>query len=288
MADVVIAESETANGSAVSWPAIVAGGITTASLTIVLLAFGAGMGFSSVSPWSNSGVSSGTFQVASGVYLIVVAMLASTIGGYIAGRLRTKWSGLESGEVLFRDTAHGFLAWAFAAVLGATVLGAAATYALGGVATGAVQGAAQSAVSPADYYVDLLLRPPSSTRVAVPVQSPGDQAAPRREIGIILAHAVGQGAEISSNDRTYLTQLVAARSGIPADADRWVSDVISQAKVAADHARKAAAAFSMWLTASMLIGAFAASLAAIEGGQLRDGTWKGVIGGRSDLRGRTT
>jgi hypothetical protein len=286
MADVLIAESETANISATSWPAIVAGGVATASLTIVLLAFGAGMGFSSVSPWSNSGVSSGTFQIASGVYLIVVAMLASTIGGYIAGRLRTKWTGLESDEVLFRDTAHGFLSWAFATVLGAAVLGAAATYVVGGVATGA--GATQSVANPTDYYVDLFLRPPSATRVAVPVQSPGEAAAPRREIGAILAHAAGL-AEMSSTDRTYLTQLVAARSGIPpADADRWVSDVINQAKAAADRARKAAAAFSMWLTASMLIGAFAASLAAIEGGQLRDGRWKGVIGGRHYLRGRTT
>jgi hypothetical protein len=287
MADVLIAESETANISAASWPAIVAGGVATASLTIVLLAFGAGMGFSSVSPWSNSGVSSGTFQIASGVYLIVVAMLASTIGGYIAGRLRTKWTGIESDEVLFRDTAHGFLAWAFATVLGAAVLGAAATYVVGGVATGA--GAAQSVANPTDYFVDLFLRPPSATRVAVPVQSPGEQAAPRREIGAILARAVSRGAEMPATDHTYLTQLVAARSGIPpADADRWVSDVINQAKAAADRARKAAATFSMWLTASMLIGAFAASLAAIEGGQLRDGRWKGVIGGRHYLRRQTT
>jgi hypothetical protein len=285
MDDVLIAESETTNISAASWPAIVAGGVATASLTIVLLAFGAGMGFSSVSPWSNSGVSSGTFQIASGIYLIVVAMLASTIGGYIAGRLRTKWTGIESDEVLFRDTAHGFLAWAFATVLGAAVLGAAATYVVGGVATGA--GAVQSATNPTDYFVDLLLRPPSDARVAV--QSAGEQAAPRREIGGILARAVGRGAEMSPTDRTYLTQLVAARGGIPpADADRWVSEVINQAKAAADRARKAAAAFSMWLTASMLIGALAASLAAIEGGQLRDGRWKGVIGGRHYLRGQTT
>ena len=287
MADVLIAESETPNISAASWPAIVAGGVATASLTIVLLAFGAGMGFSSVSPWSNSGVSSGTFQIASGIYLIVVAMLASTIGGYIAGRLRTKWTGIESDEVLFRDTAHGFLAWAFATVPGAAVLGAAATYVVGGVATGSA--AAQSVAHPTALFVDLLLRPPSDTRVAVPVQSPGEQATPRREIGAILARAVSPGAEMSPTDRTYLTQLVAARSGIPpADADRWVSGVINQTKAAADRARKAAAAFSMWLTASMLIGAFAASLAAIEGGQLRDGRWKGVIGGRHYLRRQTT
>src|ERR1039457_1755301 len=95
---------------AVSWAAVVAGAIATAALTLVLLAFGAGMGFSAVSPWGNSGVWASTFQIATGLYLIVVAMLASTIGGYIAGRLRTKWVGVHAHEVFFRDTAHGFLA----------------------------------------------------------------------------------------------------------------------------------------------------------------------------------
>jgi hypothetical protein len=75
---------------AVSWAAVVAGAVAAAALTLVLLAFGAGMGFSSVSPWGNSGVSTSTFQISAGIYLIVVAMLASTIGGFIAGRLRTK------------------------------------------------------------------------------------------------------------------------------------------------------------------------------------------------------
>ena len=82
------------NQSAVSWAAIAAGAVATAALTLLLLAFGAGMGFSSISPWSNSGISSETFKIATGIYLIVVAMLASTVGGYVAGRLRTKWVGV--------------------------------------------------------------------------------------------------------------------------------------------------------------------------------------------------
>src|SRR5262245_54523130 len=77
------------NRSAVSWAAIAAGGVATAALTLLLLAFWAGMGFSAISPWSNAGISSETFNLAAGIYRIVVAMLASTIGGYVAGRLRT-------------------------------------------------------------------------------------------------------------------------------------------------------------------------------------------------------
>jgi len=95
------------NQSAVSWAAVAAGAVAAAALTLALLAFGAGMGFSSISPWSNSGVSAETFKIGAGIYLVVMAMLSSTIGGYVAGRLRTKWTGLHTDEVAFRDTAHG-------------------------------------------------------------------------------------------------------------------------------------------------------------------------------------
>src|SRR5665648_1158787 len=125
----------------VSWAAVAAGAIAAAALTLVLLAFGAGMGFSSVSPWGNSGVSASTFQISAGIYLIVVAMLASTIGGYIAGRLRTKWVGVHTHEVFFRDTAHGFLAWGFATVLSAAFLASAASNIAGGASSGLVPAA---------------------------------------------------------------------------------------------------------------------------------------------------
>ena len=97
-----------AESPAVSWAAIAAGAVAAAALTLVLLAFGVGMGFSVVSPWGNSGVSATTFEIGTGLYLIVVAMLASTIGGYIAGRLRTKWVGVHTHEVFFRDTLMAF------------------------------------------------------------------------------------------------------------------------------------------------------------------------------------
>ena len=268
--------------SAASWAAIIAGGVATAALTLVLLAFGSGMGFSAVSPWSNAGVSAGAFKLATGVYLIVVSMLSSTIGGYLAGRLRTKWIGLHSEEVLFRDTAHGFLAWAFAAVLGAAALGAAATYIVGGAAQGAGQTATQSTGSPASYFVDMLFRPVPGGQSSASSQPAKDTASARREVITIFASAaLRKGTDLSAADRTYVTQMVSAQTGMsPADADKRVADVTNQAKEAADQARKAAAKLSMWLTASLLIGAFCASLAAIEGGQLRDGTWTGVIGAR--------
>lgn len=254
---------------AVSWGAVVAGAVAAAALTLVLLAFGAGMGFSSVSPWGNSGVSASTFQISTGIYLIVVAMLASTIGGFIAGRLRTKWVGVHTHEVFFRDTAHGFLAWGLATVVSAAFLAAAASNIAGGISSGL----APTAGGPMDYYVDVLLRANPTAN-----QNTTDLRATRTEIARILTSGF-RGGDVSAPDRTYVAQVVAARTGLnQADADKRVSDVINQAKTALDNARKAAAKLSLWLTASLLIGAFAASLAATEGGYVRDNWNPGLTG----------
>jgi hypothetical protein len=79
---------------------------------------------------------------------------------------------------------------------------------------------------------------------------------------------------VSAADRTYLAKVVAARSGLSqADAEQRVNQTITQAKAAADAARKSTARFSLWLVASMLAGALAASLAAVEGGNLRNREW---------------
>ena len=157
MVDALTPGTDESPVSAVSWAAILAGGVASAALTLLMLAFGTGMGFSVVSPWTNSGVSSTTFSLWAGLYLIVVAMTASSIGGYLAGRLRTKWSGVHTHEVYFRDTAHGFLAWAFATVLSAAVLASAAAQIVGGASAGLAQAAGSAAgqsTGPMDGYVE--------------------------------------------------------------------------------------------------------------------------------------
>ncbi len=254
---------------AVSWPAIAAGAIAAAAMTLVLLAFGAGMGFSAVSPWGNSGISASTFQISTALYLMVVALLASAMGGYVAGRLRIRWVGVHTHEVFFRDTAHGFLAWAFATVIGAGFLAAAASNIAGGASPGFAPAANVSATagsgSPLDYYVDALLR-------RNPAASPNttDLGAARREIAGILTKGIGDG-DVAVPDRIYIAQVVTARTGLSqADADKRVSNVIDQAKTDLDNVRKAAAKLSLWLTAALLLGAFAASLSATQGGKVRD------------------
>jgi hypothetical protein len=266
--------TEESNRAEIAWGAIVGGGIAAAALTLLLLAFGAGVGFSVVSPWSETGVSAPIFSLAAGLYLIVVAMIASTVGGYLAGRLRSRWTGVHTDEVYFRDTAHGFLTWAFATVLSAAFLGAATTHIVAGASAGLTQSAGSVATqsaggaSPMEIYTDTLLRPePSATQSA-------DATAARTEVNRLFTTRFRKGGNLTPADRTYLTQVVAARTGLSqADAEKRVSEVSNQAREAAETARKAAAKLSLWLAAAMLAGAFAGSLAATEGGKLRERNW---------------
>ena len=283
---------------AVSWGAVAAGAVAAAALTLLLVAFGAGMGFSAVSPWSDSGVSGSTFSVATGIYLVLVGIMSSAVGGYIAGRLRSRWTGVHTNEVFFRDTAHGFLAWAFATLISATVLASTTAYLANGAGAGAglagATGQAARAANPADLYVDKLFRaPPAASAAAAPAPS-SDNAAnanansaamgtengviggarSRSEIVRLWAADFRDGDDLTAADHSYVAQVVAARTGMSqADAEKRVNEVVTEAKTAIDKARHAAAKLSFWLTAALLFGAFAASLTGAEGGALRDGTW---------------
>jgi hypothetical protein len=282
--------------SGVSWAAIAAGAAAAAALALVLIAFGAGLGLSAISPWNDSGVSAATFKTGTGIYLVVVAVMSSAVGGYLAARLRTRWVNLHSNEVFFRDTAHGFLAWAVATLLSASVLSSAAAYLANGTAAGIGSAGAQAtrSVNPTDIYVDKLFRTSAtqSAPAAAPQASPSSidsgntnpsaAAAPasatagpsRAEIIRLWTADFGAHQGLSTADKDYVVQVVSARTGLSReDAEKRVNDVIVEAKTAADTARKGATKLSFWLTAAMLFGAFAAGLAAVEGGSLRDGTW---------------
>lgn len=113
-------QSVESSASAVEWAAIVGGALAAVGISIVLFTLGSGFGLSTVSPWSWSNPSPTTFGMVAGIWLIITQWLASALGGYLTGRLRTKWVGIRTDEVFFRDTAHGFLAWALATVLMAT------------------------------------------------------------------------------------------------------------------------------------------------------------------------
>ena len=275
MIDTVAIQPSAATGepavAGVSWAAVTAGAVASCALTLVVLTFGVGLGLSVVSPWGGAGVSATTFKIGTGLYLVVVAMLSSSIGGYLAGRLRTRWIGVHGEEVYFRDTAHGFIAWAFATVIGAALLATPASSLIGGTASGVARGATTTAsqAGPMDGYVDTLLR---SNAPAAP--NAGNAPDSRGELVRLFTSSFRNGGDLKPADREYVSKVVAARTGLSQpEADKRVDEVVTQAKSDTDAARKAAAQLAFWLTASLLIGAFCASLAATEGGGLRDGTW---------------
>lgn len=284
-----VSASTESSTPAVSWGPIIAGAFAASTLTLILMLLGSGLGLTMVSPWSGSGASVTTFAVSTAIWLIVVQWLSSGVGGYLAGRLRTKWVGIHTDEVYFRDTAHGFLAWALATLLVVGVLGSALSAALGsgvqavstvasGAAMGASAGASAGGVSTdnaTSYLVDSLFRPADASKLAV--ANPDSNAAAVGQASRILIAGVAAG-EISADDKTYLTQLVAARTGLSeADAKARVDAILAKAQdakvkaqQAADTARKGSATFALLGALSLAIGAFIASAAAALGGRQRD------------------
>ncbi|MHB8528175.1 MAG: hypothetical protein ACYC8V_01515 [Caulobacteraceae bacterium] len=243
--------------SAVSWAAVIAGAFVAAGLSLILLSLGSGLGLASVSPWPGAGAGAGAFSVMVGIWLIIVQWVASGIGGYLTGRMRTRWSGTHTHEVFFRDTAHGFLTWAVASVVGILLLAT-----LASVASAARPPAPGG--GPQAYAVDKLLRSPR------PDESPS-AAVTRAEAGRILAQSAAPRGAVSEEDRNYLATVVESRTGLaPADARTRVDTTISVVRDTADKARKAGSAFAIFTSLSMLIGALIACVAAAIGGQQRD------------------
>ena len=271
--------------SAVAWPAIIAGAFTAAAVSLILLLLGSGFGLASVSPWAHAGVSAVTFTATTAIWLIAMQWIASGFGGYLTGRLRSKWVSMHTDEVFFRDTAHGFLAWALATVFTAMFLASAISSIVGSgtraattMATSAAAGASRSGTQdsgntmggPTAYFVDSLFR----SVHANPNASENDV---RGEATRILVSGI-KDSSFPDADKVYLSELVASRTGLSqTDAARRVDDVITQFNAAetklrqeADTARKTASTVSIFTALSMLIGAFIASVAAALGGKRRD------------------
>jgi hypothetical protein len=281
--------------SGMSWPAVFAGAFAAAALSLTLLALGTGLGFSAVSPWANTGASATAIGGGAIVWMILMQIVAWGLGGYLAGRLRTKWASIHTDEVYFRDTAHGFLVWAVGLVITAAFLASAAAAMMGGAARGGVNAAATTsgipaaegagrATDPNAYFIDAMLRTTPSAVAASPTDANGaalangnapqnaavNGVALHNEVALIFANALRQG-NLSPEDKTYLGQVVAARTGISEpDAEQRVANAFTQIQQAADTARKTIAHTSLWIFLALLIGAFCASLAATFGGAQRD------------------
>lgn len=292
----------TLSGSAVSWGAIFAGAAGAAALSLILLILGTGLGLSAISPWASDGIEAKTLGISGILWITLTSIVASGLGGYIAGRLRTKWASTLGDEVYFRDTAHGFLAWAIATLLTASLLtstvstviggGVKAGAAIAGGAAGSAGVAAAVAGANADkeggslgqenestgYFIDSLFR---KSPTAAPAPETNANRVPAKEVARIFANALRTNA-LPPADAQYLGQVVAAHTGLSQqEAEARVKDTYNlwqqklheaeaAAKQAADDARKSTAYISLWLFVSLLAGAFTASWLATFGGRQRD------------------
>lgn len=307
MRDAPLSSAVSLDASGVSWAAIFAGAAGAAALSLILLILGAGLGLSSVSPWSQQGMTAATFGISTIVWLGFTQFAASGTGGYLAGRLRSRWSGTHVDEVYFRDSAHGFLAWSVATLAtaafltstigsllgtgvqaGAAAVGGAGTAAAVASTAGASDSLTKDANGPGmNYFVDSLFRRDNasatgSTSISANVGADNSSAkGDSTEVSRIFLHSLRTGP-LPQDDAKYLGQVVAQRTGLSqADAEKRVTDVYTrsqtalnnaqtQAREAADKARKATTYALLWMFVALLIGAFIASLAATYGGRRRD------------------
>jgi hypothetical protein len=265
-------------GSLVEWGAVIAGAITAAAISFVLWAFGTTIGLSFVSPWPNSSLSP-TFIVCVALFWVLVTQIASyLIGGYIAGRMRSRWVEASPHEVEFRDGLHGLLVWALGVAFSTLILLSAAGSAIKNAAdigTKAAGAAAASGASadPLAYYSDVLLRPRAAGPGAAGAPQPISADA-RDEIHRVLQRSIVAG-RLSEADKTYLAQVVSQRSGLPApEAQKRVDDTYAEAsravREAADKARHGAILTGLVTAISLLVALAAAWWAAQRGGEHRD------------------
>ncbi len=280
-----VGEEELSSG--VSWGAVFAGATAAAVLTVLLLILGFGLGLS-IAPWSYE---HSTLTMSTFIWIIATELVASAVGGYLAGRLRAKQ------EAAFQDTSHGLLSWAVAFLLVVMVLFSITRIALiglGGVVSGVsnmtagISIGAAAAMSPIltfvegdnshdksiEYFTDMLLRTEHPS-------TDSNDAALQKEVTKILVTSVYYG-ELTSADREYLVRVIARRTNLSqaeveqrindiySKASRALSDAQAKAKQAADKARQTTARSALWLFVALIVGAFIASLVARLGGYQRD------------------
>ena len=266
----------------VEWSAVFAGAVLAAALSFVFLTFGAAIGLSLTSPWPNSGGSAKFIAAVAILWIMIQQIGAFMIGGYVAGRLRSRWHETTEHEIEFRDGLHGALVWAVGLVIGAAMLmataGAAARV---GVEVAGKAVATASSTDAMDGVLDTMLRPANVAQAqgAPPAGAPTARPQPsgaantdntRAEVGRIMARSLANGS-MTPQDRTYAAQIVAQRSGIPQpEAEKRVAEALNSAREAADKARRAAVLAGFVTAAGLVVSFGAAWWAAMKGGQHRD------------------
>jgi hypothetical protein len=249
--------------SDIRWGAVIAGAVAAAALAFVLEGFALGVGFavSSTAPtWRDS---SFALVLASGIYLVLVALASYGFGGYVAARAyRPVTAGtIEAGE--FRDGLHGLIVWGLGTLL------------TGLLALGAVQATARLATPSAGAATSVAgenLIAMDLDRLFRGAENRGQNMTYDRGEAARILFTASSHRGLQQDDRTYLVRLVSATTGAaPADAERRVNEAVTNAHDNIARARRSAVVLAFMLAAAALLGAVVAWYAALEGGRHRDG-----------------
>lgn len=247
--------------SYIHWGPAIGGAVIAAATFYVLMTFASAVGLAIASPsptWRDTSLG---LVLLSGVWVVLVTIGSIALGGYFAGRVRSTWAAVDD-EIEFRDGAHGLLVWGLSILIGTMLVWLAAT--------------AISSISAPSPQMDRVPGEPSFMQLEIDrlfrSERRPEQLDPqaRAEASRILMTGLGR-RDIAAEDRAYLVRLVSARTSLPApDADRRVSQIVSEAKDASRRARATAIIIGFFTAAALAAGAAAAWFAAGIGGKHRD------------------
>jgi len=247
----------------IQWGPVIAGSIIAAAVAAVLHGFAAGIGVSVSSAAPTWRDASFALILLSGLYLLLVGLIAYGLGAYVAGRLRARLGAQP--DLAFSDGMHGLIVWGLSTVLtlvlaGGLALGAARLAAPSGGSTGPAASVAGENIIAFD--LDRLFR-------GRQIQGDVDQV--RAEAARILLSSSSHRGMLDE-DRTYLVRMVSGVTGLSQpDAERRVADVTARAKENISRARRSAAILAFMAAAVALLGAAVAWYAASLAGAHREG-----------------
>jgi len=246
----------------VRWRAIIAGAVVASGVSFTLHAFAAGIGLSVMSSAPTWRDSTPLLWVISGIYLLLVALCAFGVGGYIAGRLGAP-IGADTVETEALDGLQGLATWGLAILIAAVLALGVAMAASPAVSPSGGAGATQSVAGEniIASELDELFRSPR----AIP-----DLTYRRAEASRILLKASSHSG-VGSEDRDYLATVVANVTGLDrAGAQDRVERMIAASRVALHKARMAALLQAFSIAAALLVGAAVAWVSAVHGGRDRE------------------
>jgi len=264
-----------------SWGAIFAGAVTALVAQILLTLVGLGIGLSALDTNGGDNPSVAAFSTTAGLWWVGSGIVASLIGGYLAGRLSGRGSRATSGY-------HGLVSWAVTTLVVIYLLTSSVGSLLGGTFSGlssvlggagqAIGGTVQTAAQAAAPSLSKVSNPIDGIEQQVRQQAAGQdpQAARDAAVSAMRAALTGDAAQQKqAEDRA--AEALAKAQNIPVDQARsqvqdykkqyeqTVTEAKQKAKAAAEETRKTAAQGALYAALALVLGAVAAFLGGLAG-----------------------